>query len=516
MANFASNKALSLKKAEEFWIQLCREPGWEGYVAFTYYVFGFMPEPFHIDWLKKFASEERRQLMIAPRGSAKTTYLCIAMLKYMADNPWDANLLLSVSAAQALERLTFIRNTFDNERFQKVYPWLQIDINRPDTQSQFTVWDTRYSYGEWRTIVARNGGELKSPTFKAGGISNRGITGGRVTGIMAFDDVTDEDNARTAELRQQLWDRITNVIMPLLLGDHYRLWSIGTRWADGDVPSRQIATGIFQYTELKAITRIGDKLKSFWQKLFPFKELINILNSDGKTTFLLQRMNSITALRGAIFTADMLRTDYPRDPAGRPIFPEFDRIVLSVDAAIKATEARDDSAIAIIGLCKSPHTSLPQMWILDLQYGHWKNMEVLENLERLWHNAIHNFKAKDYYVLFETVAGQQLFLTLMDVKPDFTIDAKYIDTYTPVSDKGTRARSTAAAGERGDLIINTRADWYDKWFSQCVEFTGQRGNADDLVDVMTQVGVKEFGDLNSNVAFSPKVHHAHISGLSMI
>lgn len=505
----------SLKKAEEYWIALAREDSWLGYLAFAYYVFGFMPEDFHIDWIQKFASEERNQLIVAPRGSAKTTYLCIALLKYMSDHPWDANALISVASTQATERLTFIRSSFNNERYQKVYPWIALDSTRPDTQTQFTIWDQRYTYGEWRANIAKLGGDFKSATLRVGGISGRGITGGRITGILAMDDVSDQDNAKTDDLRKQLWHRITDILMPLLLGDHYRVWSISTRWADGDVPSRQMATKRYQYTELKAITRVGEKLKSFWARQFPFPELLSILNHDGKTSFILQRMNNITGLSGAIFTADMLRTDFPRDEQGHPQFPEFDIIYLSTDAAIKAREANDESAIAALGIRTSPNTSLPQMWVLQIRVDHWGNMEVLEQLESMWASVTQNYKAHNYSVLFETTAGHQLFLTLMEQKPDFSIPMRYIETYSPVVDKGTRARSTAAAGERGDLLVDTKAVWYPKWFSQCIEFNGIQGNPDELVDVMTQVGVREFGDINSRTYFSPTVKTIHVPGLSL-
>lgn len=507
-----------LKTAENFWIQAAREPTADGAIALIYYVFGFKPEPFHIEWIRKIYSdleENRNQDIVAPRGSAKTTYLCILLLKYISDHPWDANGLISVSATQAKERLAFIRNAFNNERYIKVYPWIKVDNNRPDTQLQFSIWDIRYTYGKWRSDISKMGGDFKSPTMAVAGTGGRGITGSRITGVLAFDDVSDQDNARTEDLREQLWKWLTDVVMPILSGNHYRIWAVHTRWAEGDVPSRLKASGVFVYNELKAITRVGDQLKSFWPKLFNFKELLKILNRDGKTSFLLARMNSITGLSGAIFTADMLRTDLPRDHLGKPIFPEFDKIIISVDAALKAKEASDDSALAMIGIVQSPNTGLPQMWLIKMMASHLKNMEVITHMENWWHQATANYKAREYSVLIETVAGQQLFLTLMDQKPDFSIPKHLIDTYAPISDKGTRARSTAAAGERGDLLVDMKASWYDKWFSQCIEFTGSPGSSDDMVDVMTQVGVREFGDIASTVSFSPNVTLAHINGLTL-
>lgn len=508
--------AFNLQKAEEYWIQAARAPGWEGALAFAYFVFGFKPEPFHVDWIQKFFSTEHpKQVIVAPRGSAKTTYVCIALLKYISDNPWDANALLSVASSQAKERLAFIRGALDSERYQKIYPWIQLDPTRPDTQLQFTIWDSRYTYQRWRSDITRLGGDFKSPTLVVGGTGGRGITGSRVTGVLTFDDTSDQDNARTKDLREQLWRWITDVVLPILSGDHYRIWSISTRWADGDTASQQIATGEYEYTEIRAITRIGDKLRSYWPKQFPFKTLLSILNERGKTSFMLSYLNSIIGLSGAIFTADMLRTDFPRDDRGRPSFPEFEKIIVSMDAAIKIREANDESTIAIVGIRTSPHTSLPQLWVLRLRVDRWKNMEVLENLEAMWAIALHNYKADEYSVLIETVAGQQLFLTLMEQKPDFSIPPSLIDTYSPISDKVTRAQPIAAAGERGDLIVDLQASWYPKWFSQYIEFTGKDGNDDDLVDVISQVGIREFGDLNSYQSFNPSVTMAHIEGLSV-
>lgn len=510
MANFH-------KKAEEFWIQAAREPGIDGALAFIYFVSGFKPEDFHIDWLKQFFSQlNRNQVIVAPRGSAKTTYLCLALAKYIADNPWDANALLSVTATQAKARLAYVHDIMTSERFQKIYPWIKIDSNRPDTQYQFSAWDTRFTYPSWRSEISHLGGDSKSPTLLVGGAGGRGVIGSRVTGVLALDDVSDHLNAGTQELRDQLWMWLTTVVLPILSGNHTRIWSIGTRWADGDVISHQIETGEYEHSEIKAINKDNKgRLKSYWPKLFSFKTLLKILNQGGKTAFILAYMNNITALKGAIFTADMLRTDFPRDDFGRPVFPEFDKIVISVDAAITAKQASDESALAVLGIKQSPNTGLPQMWVLAMQHGHWKNMQVLENIEITWLSTLNRYKAKDYSVLIETVAGQQLFLTLMEQKKDFSVPQRYIDTYAPVSDKGTRARSTATAGERGDLLVDIKADWYAKWFSQCIEFTGEKGNADDLVDVMTQVGVREFGDINSYAIFNPSYTSTVVPGLTL-
>ena len=101
----------------------------------------------------------------------------------------------------------------------------------------------------------------------------------------------------------------------------------------------------------------------------------------GKTSFILSYLNNITALTGAIFTADMLRKDLPRDVEGSAIYPEFEKIILSVDAAIKKDEARDESSIATLGLTTNPNTNLPQLWVLKVEVDHWGNMEVLEHLE---------------------------------------------------------------------------------------------------------------------------------------
>lgn len=510
---------ISHKKSEEFWVNAAREPGMDGILAFTYYVFGFIPENFHIGWLKQFFSEEdHNTVVVAPRGSAKTTYLCIALIKFIADNPWSANVLLSTTAHQAQARLKFIREAFDNERFQRVYPWLKIDTSRPDTRSQFTIWDTRMEYSKWRADISRMGGDFKSATLYVAGAGGQGVVGSRVSnGVLALDDVSDDKNSRTAELRLQLWQWLVTTVMPILSGARSRIWAIGTLWAEGDVVSRLIDSGEFTHSEIKAIVKDEKtgKLKSYWKKLFPFKTLLKILNMVGKTSFMLSYLNNITGLAGAIFTADMLRTDYDRDEDGKPIFPEFEKIILSVDAALKTKESNDDSAIAIIGLRTSPHTSLPQMWILQIRYGHWKNMEVLENLESMWAIALGNYKADDYYVLFETVAGQSLFLTLMEQKPDFSIPQKDIQTYSPIHDKGTRARPAATAGERGDLILDLKASWYPKFFSQCIEFTGEQGQEDDLVDVVTQVAIYEFGDIGSYASFNASYTRASIAGLTL-
>jgi phage terminase large subunit-like protein len=502
------------KKADEFWVVAARH----NILIFIFYVFGFLTEIFHRGWLKQFFSESNpNQVIVAPRGSGKTVYLSIALLYFMSRYPWASNVLLSVSTRQARERLQFIREALEYDRYQRVFPWIKIDPHRPDTQDQFTIYDSRMDYKKWRSDIVRMGGDFKSPTLYVAGAGGRGVVGSRVSnGVLALDDIADEQNSRTSYLRDQLYAWLSSTVLPIRTGPGCRIWSIGTRWADDDILARQIESGEFEHSEVKAIIRDeGNKLRSYWPAWWPFKKLLTELNIGGRVSFVLSYLNNVTALNGAIFTADMLRKDFPRTEEGDPVFPVFEKIIVSADAAVKAKEASDESSIGIIGINTNPNTKLPRAWVLKMYTGHWGNMEVIEQLESAWNTALSNYRADEYSVLFETVAGQQVFLSLMEQKEDFSIPMSLIDTYSPIVDKGTRAQSTTAAGERGDLLIDVTASWYPKLFSQCIEFTGEKGNADDMVDVIVQVGVREFGDIGSYVRHDANTTVAVIPGLSL-
>jgi hypothetical protein len=493
----------TVERTEEWWITESRiNP-----LAFGQYVFGYVPNSHHVRWCKQFFNPENvNTIVIAPRGSAKTTWLMICLLWYMSHFPHSSNMILSVTALQAQKRLQFIAATIEhNERYQRVFPHIVPDNKKAWNKSELSIKDTRWRYSKWLFNLSRHG-DGKSPTLYAAGVGGSGVVGSRVYGILALDDLLDSKTARTESIRDSIWDWLINTVIPILQGNNYRIWHVTTRWSDDDMAQRQIDSGEFTYSYTRALTRDHNgQLRSYWPTMFPVSKLAKILKQIGETAFQLMYMNVITGLNGEIFSADMLRNPVPKE------LPLYDEVIVSTDCAITDKESSDESVIATVGVWHNAE-GYPCMDVLDMLCGRWKPATTTRKMEKAYRKAQQRFKTLPV-LLLETVSAHKIFLTL--IAQNGKIPMHMINDYTPSVNKGIRARPMAAMGEdqriRFDIPDRSTYDndegylahWYHRTFSQLVQFTGKPDNPDDRVDVLTQIVQEYCGDVDARQTTKP-------------
>jgi len=475
-------KLVSTKRAEEWWINESRR----NIAAFMFFVWGLKAAPHHLMWFRQMLDpSEDKTIIIGPRGSAKSTAALVFMSWYMGHFPHLANVLISVTLKQAQDRLEAVRDMVEhNERYKKVFPNVAIDKKRPNNKTTLNIKRTDIPYGTWRSIVARNS-DPKSPSLFASGVGGSQVIGSRCTGVLLLDDLMDERNIATIELRDKLWSWVSTTLMPILTG-RARVIHITTRWHTDDLVSRQLATGEWTHTYTRALTRDPrGRPVSYWPEVFPLKRLVSIHKAIGSPIFKLMYLCIPTALTGTLFDIDMLRQPLP-DP-----LPHFKYLIVSVDPALGGSEQADDTVIATIGI---PET-MDAMYVLSLTAGNWKPERTAANISKAWATAYQKYGMEPYLIL-EAVGAMELFGTLL--QGIGVVNMKRVLTEkTGNLDKYSRALPLAAIGEIGGLFFNTADKLYNRMVSQLLEFTGKKGEADDFVDALSQVAKRIRGSVRS-------------------
>ena len=469
IAKQKKSRIITQKKAEEWWVRESRS----NVAAFMRYVWGYKPNEHHIKWFKQMLDPDSdKTIIIGPRGSAKSTVAMVFLSWAIGHNPHLAYMFISVTLKQAQDRLEALRDVIMNwDRYKKVFPHITVDAKRPNNKTTLNVKRTDMQYNVWRSFVARNS-DPKSPTMYAAGVGGSGVIGSRCTGLLIMDDVMDERNIATEELRLKLQTWVSQTLMPTLTSKA-RVIHITTRWHTDDLVASQIKTGQWTYSYTRALIHLPDgSVGSYWPEEFPLKRLAAIHATVLTPVFKIMFLCIATALKGELFDIDDLRQEVPKDSEYRWVF-------VSCDPALKAKQQADDTAIVTVGITKSG-----EMHVLDILTGKWRPETTASRMSLAWSSAYEKYGVEPY-LLIETIGGMELFLTLLNQIG--VVPVSRIATDTPNVDKYTRALPLAAIAESGKLFFDFSLEFYNKAVSQLIEFTGEDGNADDIVDALSQV-----------------------------
>jgi phage terminase large subunit-like protein len=217
---------------------------------YSRYVHNIEPAAHHQMWIDKFMQPlveevvgERRVLLIAPPGSAKSTYATTILPEwYIGNHKNDALFIGSATAALAQEFLGSIKRTIEeNGRYHEVFP----DI--------FPDYDEAWSAG--RAFVRRDVEFLRrpDPSFIATG-PRGGLIGRRLNGAI-IDDLVDQDRSKSETEMQDAKDWIEQTLLSRMLPTSFLL-HITTRWTLDDVanlcldPTKRFVVCVIQAIQL--------------------------------------------------------------------------------------------------------------------------------------------------------------------------------------------------------------------------------------------------------------------------
>jgi len=219
-------------RLKQIWIQQARD----SFLCFLEYCYKdpvtrimFEPQWFHEDWIEAFLNE-KRSIIIAPRGHGKTSIVIAYIVWCLGRNPDLRIKIVCADDPTAIKRLKAIKKTIENNSYvREVFPNLI-----PDKK---TGW-TDHAIFVQRSII-----DIE-PTIEAKGIGSS-ITGARVDLLIADDIVSLQNSIQKPGERKKVIDSWENDWMNLVHDDS-RIIYICTLYHRDDNSHKVMQSGAYK------------------------------------------------------------------------------------------------------------------------------------------------------------------------------------------------------------------------------------------------------------------------------
>jgi len=298
------------------------------------HVLGYVIEPLHLSMLQyQFVHPDNLQL--AFRGSGKTTACTVTKsIHLLLKNPNLRILLGSKTTGNAEAFLKEIKSHFEyNELLAELFG-LYYDPRR------VPKWDNREIEVLPRTI------RTKEASITCVGVDGTVVS--KHYDVHMIDDIVDEDNSRTAYMRDKTRTWYYQTLGPTLeppdatvehRGECHRL---GTRYHYDDLYGHLIANELSEHHQI--IPALDEHGRTPWPSKYPPKWFDQKRKISGMIIFNAQWQCNTEAMKGEVFQYD----DCQEVSAIQ--MPDGLRIFMGVDLAISEQDSADHFAIVVIGM----------------------------------------------------------------------------------------------------------------------------------------------------------------------
>jgi hypothetical protein len=258
--------------------------GVEGFKNFYWCIWRMELQPYAIQWVKDFATEEWT-ILECFRGSGKSTDLTITFSLYCeAKEPWSSTLIIQANddtANRSSSIIATIIEFFDG--WKLCFPTIVPDPARGWGAKGYFIKDTSYEYGKWLEMCARD--HTKDPSFVGSGLGSSDIRGMHPRRIF-FDDIHDINNSAFPKERKKIVDIVKTNILPVLMkpATQTKPW-VGvacTPWSDDDAYQELFSSGLFKrhvtplyWHDSDGKYEIDDmKVSLAWEEGFPIENIL--------------------------------------------------------------------------------------------------------------------------------------------------------------------------------------------------------------------------------------------------
>lgn len=340
------------------------------------YVAGKLPAPHHSKWfphlrtgldsecLKCYGGENTD--LLAPRGSAKSTWAAIVAADIIGHNPHVQMLYLSHSRTIALRQSRIVKRIIESPKYREVFPHI-----RPGKRWADTDWEIDKI---WAGVNALD----SDATFAAAGITGS-IVGMRTHVIFGDDLIKSSAAIANANVREKIVYNFFEVVQPTLIPGG-RIIDIGTLFRRDDIHKNFKEEG-WKIVHTSAIEKddFGNE-KSYWDR------------------YKVEILQSLRERRPIIFTYQF-QNQYPPDDEDVIIKPEwikygaiqydwkFEKIAIGCDLAASENESGDWTVFVVAGE-KSQVDGSSKYWLLDFvktrAVGNVEKLEILKNIRAKW------------------------------------------------------------------------------------------------------------------------------------
>jgi predicted phage terminase large subunit-like protein len=431
--------------------------------AYGEYVHGHVPARHHRFWIDLYhrlidgelvgpdGHVKRKLLLIAPPGSAKSTWTSIEFVSwYLGTYPDHSVMFFTSSDPMAHQFGTTIRTTLEsNERHRYVFPETAARPNK-----------VRGWSGDGLYLMGTPSGS-KDPAYRALGW-NASIMGGRCHGLIIDDPMNQEDAQSEIEQRKaKAYYDMTVSERP-----HPDAWIIGimTRWHENDLASHFIrlakAGGDWHVVVLPQIAREDDPLgRRPGQPLWPERRGLAAIETRrremGVAQFNAVHQGDPTGLGGDVFESEQWFKPLP------PNFHEIKNKLLIVqgwDTAFSERETAAYSACTTIGIDEQFNEYLLNVYRARLTPFELE-AKVIEQAEAWAPRAVGIEEPAFKHTVTRMMARRIMERAWVNIQ-----------TVIVTKDKVARARTQAARAQAGKVYADKDAHWWPDFISECLGY----------------------------------------------
>lgn len=293
-------------------------------------------------------------LQLVFRGAGKSTVATITkVIHLLLKNPNLRILIASKTIGQAEAFLKEIKSHFENNvRLAEIFG-LYYDPRR------VSKWDNREIEVLPRTHIT-----------KEASITCVGVEGAIVSkhyDVIICDDLVDEDNSRTAHMRDKIKTWYYSTLDPTLeppdpkvphRGEVHRL---GTRYHYEDLYGHLMANELKDHTQV--IPALSPEGKSPWPEKYPPEWFANKRKKSGVIIFNAQYQCDTEAMKGEVFRYDDCQYIEQKD------IPGDLKYFMGIDLAISQEESADHFAIVVIGIDKDKNRYIVDFFDGQLRFA---------------------------------------------------------------------------------------------------------------------------------------------------
>jgi phage terminase large subunit-like protein len=387
---------------------------------FGWYVCGKTPAAHHEQWFPHLVpgtdSEELVRIagenlnILAPRGSAKSTWLAIFCAWALGHNPGAQIIYVGYSESVALKQSRIVKRIIESAKYQRVFPHIRPGV--------------RWSDRDWEIDKAHAGvNSLDSDySFYAVGITGA-ITSRRASLIVCDDLIKSSAAIANEEIRQKMVLNWQEVLEPTLIPGG-RVVSIGTRFRRDDIHCTEFTPdNEWRVVVQGAIVERDGEKDSYWPERFTLAKLLKIQKKN-PIVFTFQYQNILPPnSEDAIILPEWITY------AVVPKKGEFDDLVLGVDLAASEKTRSDYTALVLVGRKGDLFYVLEAIRFRAI--GNLEKIKAVLELRKRWGG---------FRVAFEKVAYQSSFEGDWrdEVVKRRRINDLRIEAYIPRGDKDAR------------------------------------------------------------------------------
>lgn len=311
---------------------------------------------------------------------------------------------------------------------------------------------------------------------------------GRVTGrgadlIVIDDPIKDDEEARSATIRDKIWNWFTRTIATRLMSVSGRIVIIQTRWHEDDLVGRLLDPNNPYYNkdeaakwrviDLPALAEDNDPLgravhEALWPERFTREYLENMRSLD-PVGFSALYQGRPTPETGDFFQAEYIRAYSPRQ------LPQNLRYYAASDHATDVQSRHNFTVLLIVGVDEDDN-----IWLVDCWWRRAKTDAVVEQMVSFMEQyPIQMWWAERGHI--SKSIGPFLRKRMRERKAYCAIDE-----VVPTADKRSRAQAIQGRMAMGKVLFPRFAPWYAKAKSELLAFDG--GTYDDFVDALAHIG----------------------------